>query len=144
MNLASQQSTEAPKRRSHGILYGMLLLAVLVSLPLGIVVAGIGAWFSIQGGSLLYLPVGLVVLLTGLAIVHRHLITDLFLLAILAIIAIAWWTPGSDAKSWMLNLIAELSGRIELLFGSLTIMLIALAAIYWYRYRTVSVSVSVR
>lgn len=141
MNSASQQTTEAPTRRSHGILYAMLLLAVLVSLPLGMVVAGIGAWFSIQGGSLLYLPIGLVILLTGLAIVHRHSITDLILLALLPLTAIAWWTSGSDDKTWMLNLIAELSGRIELLFGSLAIMLIALAAIYWYRYRAVSVSV---
>ncbi|MDT8450332.1 MAG: hypothetical protein RQ847_09170 [Wenzhouxiangellaceae bacterium] len=136
MNQALQhRHRKASTRWSRGILYGMLLLAVLVALPLGMAVAAIGAWFSIQGGSLIYLPLGLVILLTGLAIVHRQSIADLFLLALLAMAAIAWWISGNGAKSWLLGSLAELSGRSELLFGFLAIMVLALSAVH--RRRTI-------
>lgn len=128
MNLVLQpQATSMP--RPHRILYYMLLLAVLIALPLGMAVAAIGAWFSIQGGSLIYLPLGLVILLTGLAMVHRHSIADVFLLVLLALAAIAWWISGNDTKSWMLGSLAELSDRIDVLFGLLAIMVLALSAV---------------
>lgn len=38
----------------------------LASLPLGMAVAAMGAWFAIQGGLIIYLPIGSVILLAGL------------------------------------------------------------------------------
>lgn len=135
MNLALQQSThqETSTRWPRGILYGMLLLAVLVSLPLGMVIAAMGAWFAVQGGSLIYLPVGLVILLAGLAIVRSHSIADFFLLALLALATIAWSISGFDARSRILSSVLELSGRVELLLGLLVIMVVAIFIVHWHR-----------
>lgn len=131
MNLALHQN--ASTRWPRGILYGMLLLAVLVSLPLGMAIAAMGAWFAILGGSLIYLPVGLVILLAGLVILCSHSIADFFQLALLGLAMIAWSISGTDAKSWMLGSVVELSGRIDLLLGLLVIMVLALLTVYWRR-----------
>lgn len=50
MSLAFQQNASSPWRR--WILHGMLLLAVLASLPVAMVVAAMGAWYALQAGSL--------------------------------------------------------------------------------------------
>lgn len=131
MNLALRQ--KAPLRWKRGILYGMLLLAVLISLPLGMVIAAMGAWFAIQGGSLMYLPLGLTILLAGLVILHNHSIADFLLLALLAFAMIVWSISGNDAKNRMLSSIVELPGRFELLLGLLVIMVVALLIARWHR-----------
>lgn len=135
MNLSTQPSRhqETSIRWPRGILYGMLLLAVLVSLPLGMVIAAMGAWFAIRGGSLIYLPVGLVILLAGLAILRSHSIADFLLLALLGFAMIAWSISGIDARSWMLSSVVELSGRIDLLLGLLVTMVLAFFVVHWHR-----------
>lgn len=139
MNLMLQQETTT--RWKRGLLHGMLLLAVMVALPLGMATAAMGAWFAIQGGSLMYLPLGLAILLAGLVVVRSHSIPDFTLLALVACAVIVWLISGIDTRSWMQNSVLDLSGRIDLLFGLLAIMLVALAATYWCRYRAVAVSV---
>lgn len=134
MNLALQPS-KASIRWKHGILYSLLLLAVPVSLPLGMVAAAMGAWFAIQGGSLMYLPLGLVVLLAGLVIVRSHSISDFVVLVLLALATIGWSISGSETRSWLLSSVVELSGRIELLLGFLVIMVAALLIVYSLRNR---------
>lgn len=141
MNLALEQKAS---RWSHGILYGALLFAVLVSLPLGMTIAAVGAWFAIQGGSLIYLPLGLAILLAGLVILNSHSIADFLLLALLAFAMIAWSISGDDAKNRILSSVVELSGRIDLLVGLLAIMVVALLIAHWYRPRADPVGASVR
>gem|GEM_PF-3237472 len=131
MNLALQQ--QASTHGSHRILHGVLLLAVLVSLPLGVVIGAMGAWFALKGGSLMYLPVGLVILLAGLAILRSRSITDFFMLVLLASAMIAWSISGVDARSWLLSSAVELSGRVDLLAGLLVIMVLTLLVVHWHR-----------
>lgn len=140
MNLILQ--TKEKPRWKRGILYGMLLLAVMVALPLGMATAAAGAWFAIKGGSLMYLPFGLVIVLTGLVVVRSHSIADFTLLALLACALIAWLISGIEARNWMQDSLHDLSGRIDVLFGLLTILLVALVAMNWDR--SVAVPASVR
>lgn len=131
MNLSLRQ--KASIRWKHGILYSFLLLVVPVSLPLGMVAAAMGAWFAIQGGSLIYLPLGLALLLAGVAIVRSRSIADLSMLALLVFAAFGWSFSGSDVKSRLLSSLAELSGRFELLLGLLACLAVALVVLQWHR-----------
>lgn len=115
------------------ILYVMLLLAVPVALPLGMVFAAIGAWLAIQSGSVIYLPVGAAILLAGLALLHGRSTADLVMLALVPLALAGWWIAGSDGRSWMQTSLVELSGRIELLLGMLVIMVAALLFAHWHR-----------
>ncbi|MDT8410131.1 MAG: hypothetical protein RQ741_11070 [Wenzhouxiangellaceae bacterium] len=137
MNLASQSNEPRPQQSStrepRGILYGMLVLAVPVWLPLGMVVAAIGAWFALQGGSLGYLSVALGIVLAGLAVVRSHSIADFILLVMLVFAVLAWSISGADSRTWMLGLLVELSGRIDLLLGLLLILVLALSLVLWRR-----------
>lgn len=77
MNLASQPFGRQEKSVSwtRGIHYG-LLLAALVLLPAGMSIAAVGGWIAIQGGSLIYLLAGLVIVLVALTI--ERLVLDEF------------------------------------------------------------------
>ena len=95
--------------------------------------AAIGAWLAVQGGSLLYLPVGLAILFAGLAIVRSHSIADFVLLVIMTLAMVAWSQSGDDDRARLLGSMTELSGRIDLLLGLLVIMLVALLIAHWCR-----------
>lgn len=135
MNLALQH--EESTRWSHGMLYGMLLLAVPVSLPLGMASAAIGAWFAIQAGSPIFLPAGLVILLAALAVLRSRSVADFVFLVLALLALIGWSNSGHDARNWVQNSVAELSGRVDVLMGLLAIMVAALLSILWYRHVSV-------
>lgn len=107
MNLSLRH--KASIRWKRGILYSLLLLVVPVSLPLGMVAAAMGAWFAIQGGSLIYLPLGLALLLAGIAIVRSRSIAAFALSAILLAAVIGWSISGNDARSRLVGSVVELS-----------------------------------
>lgn len=115
------------------ILYGMLMLAVPMALPLGMGFAAMGALLAVKSGSVLYLPVGAAILLAGLALLHGRSTADLVMLALVVLALAAGWLAGSDGRSWMLRSLVELSGRIELMLGLLVIMVAAILFAHWYR-----------
>lgn len=122
---------EVPAFRQTGFLFGLVLLAVLVSFPLGMLTAATGAWFAIRGGSLLYLPLGLAFMLAGLAVLRSRSIADLIFLIILVAALIAWLGSGIDAKTRLLSSATALYGRVDLLFGLLVMMVTALFILHW-------------
>lgn len=67
MNGASRpcRHQDTSTRWLRGILNEILLVAFPASLPLGMTILAMGAWFVIQRGSIIYLPTGLVILLAG-------------------------------------------------------------------------------
>lgn len=115
------------------ILYGMLLLAVPLALPLGMGFAAMGALLAVKSGSVIYLPVGAALLLAGLALLRGRSTADLVMLALVSLALAAWWLAGIDARSRMLTSLVELSSRIELMLGLLVVMVAALLFAQWHR-----------
>ncbi len=123
----------ASRRWPRMILYSLLLLAVPLALPSGMVFAAVGAWWAVKSGTVIFLPAGAVLLLAGLAILHRRSIADLVVLALATLATTAWWIAGSDSGSWVLRSLVELSSRSELMLGLLVIMLATLLFVRWHR-----------
>lgn len=122
---------EVPVPRQVGYLYGLVLLAVLIAFPLGLLTAATGAWFAIRGGSLLYLPLGMAFMLAALAVLRSHSIADFIFLLIMVAALIAWLSSGLEAKARLMSSTAVLYGRVDLLLGLLMMMVATLFILNW-------------
>lgn len=117
----------------RGYFRGVVLLVGRVPLWPTMVVGAIGTWLGLQGGSSMYHPMGLVILLAGLAIPRIHSNTDISLRALVAFPVIATSISDIDSCNRVVRLVVQLSGRINGLPGLLVRMERTFLVVYWYR-----------
>lgn len=115
------------------ILYSLALLLVVMAPLLGLVAAGTAIWYATLAGSMLYMPLGLIIVLAILAILHSHKKGDLALLALLLTGVSAWFLANAETRAAALEWLSAVADQTALLIGLLVLAVIALGLIYTLR-----------
>lgn len=115
------------------LLHGLALVLVLLAPALGMATAAVATWHSLLAGSIWYLPLGLVLVLTMIAILESHKPFDLVLLGLLALGVVAWFRVDALQQGLFVDSLQELAIRTSLMVGLLLIMTLALALCYTMR-----------
>lgn len=114
------------------------LVSAVVAPLLGLAAAGIGTWHALVAGSIFYMPLGLIIMLMGLAILHSHNKWDLWLLGLLVVGAATWYYVGGQDWTRMLGWAEGLAVHTELLAGLLVLLVMALVLVYVFRFIAMS------
>lgn len=119
----------------RGVMYGLMLVLAMVSPVLGLAVAAVGTWLALLAGSIYYLPLGLMILLAGMAILRSPLAA---IIGLAVIATLVWSVNVMDDKGWIPAWTVDLASRMDLLIGMLVLMVLAFIIVHWQRYFTTS------
>lgn len=117
----------------RGVMYGLMLILAMVTPVLGLAVAAIGAWLALLAGSIYYLPLGLMILLAGMAILRSPLVA---IIGFAVIATLAGLVAVMDDKGWIPAWTVDLASRMDLMIGMLVLMVLAFMIVHWQRFFT--------
>lgn len=112
------------------LLYGLAVTLVVLSPVLGMAAAAVAVWQALLAGSIWYMPMGLVLVLTAIAVVQSHKPFDLTLLGLGVVTLIAWLGANPLQKDRLLDGILALSRQTPLLVGMLSVVVVALVLVH--------------
>lgn len=105
-------------------------MLVVLSPVLGMAAAAVAVWQALLAGSIWYMPMGLVLVLTAIAVVQSHKPFDLTLLGLGVVTLIAWLGANPLQKDRLLDGILALSRQTPLLVGMLSVVVVALVLVH--------------
>ncbi|RFF30673.1 hypothetical protein [Wenzhouxiangella sediminis] len=116
------------KRVSHYLRFSLAWTLVLLSAALGLIAAAIATWQAQLAGSILYMPLGLVIALALIPVAHKHKPIDLLLLALMLLGVAFWFSAESPQQAaWR----ADLSNWITLLGSTRAALLLMVLLLLW-------------
>ena len=115
------------------LLYGLALSLVLLAPLLGILAAAVAVWQALLAGSIWYMPLGLALVLSTIAIIQSHKPFDLALLGLMTVAMIAWFMADALQQARLVETLLVLVSQTGLMAGLLVTMLIALVMIHLAR-----------
>lgn len=121
-----------PRKRSiftGTLLYSLSLLLVLAAPVLGLAASSVAAWNSLLAGSVLYMPLGLVLLLAVVAVVHTHKAFDITLLALVGFGVTTWFLAGAVRQIRLLDAVQTFAAQTPLMIGALLVMVVVLVLV---------------
>lgn len=122
-----------PRTRSRtatALLYGLALVLVLLAPLLGALAAAVAIWQALLAGSIWYMPLGLVLVLAAIAMVHSHKLFDVALLGLVIVAVVAWFMAGALQQGRLVDALLALAPQTGLMSGLLVMMLVALVLIH--------------
>lgn len=109
---------------SDRIARGALLFGALMTLLLGLVMLGLGAWLIALGGSFYYALAGIALVVSGCLLLRRREARGVALLSTTVFVTVIWSLWEIHGKGWMPSWGFDLAGRVGLLFGLLLVVTI--------------------
>lgn len=105
-------------------------MLVLIAPALGAVTAAVATWQAVLAGSILYMPLGLVLVLAVIAIVQSHKPLDFVLFGLLLVGVIAWFRTDPLRQAGWLESLQEWASLLHLVPGLLLILGLLLIWLY--------------
>jgi len=124
--MKAMTQTQDRSRAASLVAYGLALSLVLLAPLLGAVVAAVAVWQALLAGSIWYAALGLVLVLSVIAMVQSHRLFDLAVLGLAVAVMVTWFATDSAHQSRLLEVSQALTVETRLMAGVATVLTLIL------------------
>lgn len=112
------------------LLFSLALILLLASPALGLLAAAVATWQAQLAGSVLYMPLGLVLVLALIAVIQSHKPLDVLLFGSLVLGTIGWFIADAHQQAHISGIVLDLSTRVNFMPGLIVASLLTAALLF--------------